>query len=105
MRRHTTINVKDLKKLDWSKLMVALYQCRETRAQLDFYTEGKAKVGLLSDQLKEFSEEVERIVEELQQRKAKSPFLGLNDRKLVADVTKVAKVSGAENKKKVRSPN
>ena len=71
---------RDLKKLDESKLRLALCQYRETLVLMDYQLGGENRDEQMERQVKEFSEELDGIIAELHRRQEKSPKLVLHKR-------------------------
>jgi hypothetical protein len=69
----TSFDTKDLKRLNESKLRLAVSQCRETLALLEFHAGGRK-----DNQTKAADELMMRLVAELQRRKT-SPLQGLHN--------------------------
>jgi hypothetical protein len=81
MRPTSFKNDKDLKKLNESKLRLALCQYRETLVLMDYQLGGeKHRDEQMERQVNEFREELDGIITELQSRQKQSPKLGLYER-------------------------
>jgi hypothetical protein len=69
----TSINIKDLKKLDESRLRVAFGQYRETLVLLEYQLRGR-KDGAVERRVKELKQQMGLLTDELQRRKTIAPL-------------------------------